>query len=81
VAHHGSRTSSTELFLDAVQPTFAVISAGFENNYGHPNREVLDRLAQRGTAVLRTDFDGMVTIRSDGRRLHVETHNGFLSEK
>jgi competence protein ComEC len=81
VAHHGSRTSSTELFLDAVRPTFALISAGFENSYGHPNRDVLGRLAQRGAAVLRTDLDGLVTIRSDGRRLHVETHNGFLSEK
>ena len=81
VAHHGSRTSSTDLFLDAAQPTFALISAGFENSYGHPNRDVLDRLAQHGAAVLRTDLDGLVTIRSDGRRLHVETHNGFLSEK
>jgi competence protein ComEC len=81
VAHHGSRTSSTELFLDAVQPTFALISAGFENSYGHPNRDVVDRLAQHGATVLRTDLDGLVTIRSDGRRLHVETNNGFLSEK
>jgi len=46
VAHHGSRTSSTEPFLDAVRPTFAVISAGFENSYGVPNREVLDRLRE-----------------------------------
>lgn len=80
VAHHGSRTSSTDLFLDAVRPTFGIVSAGFENSYGHPNRDVLERLAQHGTAVLRTDFDGLVTIRSDGRRLHVETHNGFLSD-
>jgi len=81
VAHHGSRTSSTDLFLDAVRPSFAVVSAGFENSYGHPNRDVLERLRQHGAAVLRTDLDGLVTIRSDGRRLHVETHNGFLSER
>jgi competence protein ComEC len=81
VAHHGSRTSSTELFLNAVQPAFAVISAGFENSYGHPNRDVLERLERHGAAVLRTDLDGLVSIRSDGQRLHVETHNGFLSEK
>ncbi len=81
VAHHGSRTSTTELFLDAVQPSFAIISAGFENSYGHPNRDVVQRLEQHNAAVLRTDLDGMVTVRSDGRRLHVETHNGFLSEK
>ncbi len=79
VAHHGSRTSSSDLFLDAVHPAFGIISVGYENSYGHPNREVIDRLQQRGAAVLRTDLDGLVTIRSDGRRLHVETHNGFLT--
>src|SRR5262249_17017463 len=43
VAHHGSRTSSTEEFVRAVSPVYAVISAGFENSYGHPNRDVIDR--------------------------------------
>jgi len=74
VAHHGSRTSSTEQFLDIVQPTFAVISAGFENSYGHPNRDVLERLAEHRATTLRTDKVGLVTIRSDGRRLYVETN-------
>jgi competence protein ComEC len=73
-AHHGSRTSSTEQFLDAVSPAFAVISLGFENSYGFPNREVLDRLQDRGVMVLRTDQEGLVSIRSDGRRLYVETN-------
>lgn len=81
VAHHGGRNSTTDLFLDAVRPAFGIISVGFENSYGHPNREVLERLAQHGAAVLRTDLDGLVTIRSDGRRLHVETNHGFLSER
>jgi competence protein ComEC len=81
VAHHGSRTSSSDLFLDAVRPAFGIISVGYENSYGHPNRDVIDRLEARGAAVLRTDLDGLITIRSDGRRLHVETHNGFLSER
>jgi competence protein ComEC len=74
VAHHGSRTSSTEAFLDAVNPTFAVISAGFENSYGHPNRDVLARLEEHHAGILRTDEDGLITIRSDGRRLTVETY-------
>jgi competence protein ComEC len=74
VAHHGSRTSSTEAFLSAVQPTFAVISAGFENNYGHPNREVIERLERHHAGVMRTDLDGLITVRSDGRRLSVETY-------
>ena len=74
VAHHGSRTSSTAPFLDAARPGFAVISAGFQNSYGVPNREVLDRLTERGVATWRTDMDGLVSISSDGVRLHVETN-------
>ncbi len=74
VAHHGSRTSSTEEFLDLAQPEFAVISAGFENSYGHPNGDVLERLAEHHAMILRTDQDGLVTIRSDGYRLFVETN-------
>jgi competence protein ComEC len=74
VAHHGSRTSSTEEFLSAVNPAFAVVSAGFENSYGHPNRDVMARLEQHHASILRTDQDGLVTIRSDGRRLTVDTY-------
>jgi competence protein ComEC len=72
VAHHGSRTSSTEDFVSAVEPVFAVISVGVDNSYGHPNRDVLERLRQHHAVVYRTDQDGLITIRSDGRRLHVE---------
>jgi competence protein ComEC len=78
VAHHGSRTSSTEAFLNAVNPTFAVVSAGFENSYGHPNRDVMERLQQHGASILRTDQDGLITIRSDGRRLTVERYRNGL---
>jgi competence protein ComEC len=79
VGHHGSRTSSTEEFLSAVSPMFAIVSAGLENSYGHPNREVVERLERHGAVVLRTDLDGLVTVRSDGRRLAVFTDGGFLS--
>jgi len=72
VAHHGSRTSSTEEFLAAAQPLYAVISAGFENSYGHPNRDVLARLAAHQAVVYRTDRNGLVSIRTDGRRLYVD---------
>jgi competence protein ComEC len=74
VAHHGSRTSSTEEFLEAVNPIFAVISVGEGNSYGHPNRDVLERLNRRGIGVLRTDEDGLVSISTDGRRLLVNTN-------
>jgi competence protein ComEC len=73
VAHHGSRTSSTAAFLDLVRPSFAVISAGYENSYGHPHSDVLARLAERHVTIFRTDRDGLVSIRSDGRRIRVET--------
>jgi competence protein ComEC len=73
VGHHGSKTSSTEEFLSAVRPEFAVISVGWDNSYGHPNDEVLDRLKEHQAAIFRTDDDGLVSIRTDGRRLRVET--------
>lgn len=60
--HHGSRTSSSAAFLDAVQPELAVISAGVRNDYGHPHREVLGRLRARGIQVARTDEDGTVRV-------------------
>jgi competence protein ComEC len=74
VAHHGSRTSSTEEFLSAVTPAFAVISDGFENSYGHPHPAVIERLQQHHADILRTDQQGLITIRTDGRRLSVETY-------
>ena len=67
VGHHGSRTSSTQAFLDAVSPSVALISAGYENSFGHPHPDVLGRLSARHTAVLRTDLNGLVTARTDGR--------------
>lgn len=69
VGHHGSRTSSTQAFLNAVSPSVALISAGYENSFGHPHPDVLGRLSGRHAAVLRTDLDGLVTARTDGRRV------------
>ena len=73
VGHHGSKTSSSEPFLEAVHPAFAIISDGFENSFGHPNHDVLARLELHHADTLRTDTVGLITIRSDGRRLSVET--------
>ena len=77
VAHHGSRTSTTPGFLELARPAFAIISDGFENPYRFPHQDVLDRLAAHSTMVLRTDLDGLVSVRSDGRRLRVETRRGL----
>ncbi len=73
VGHHGSKTSSTPEFLAAVSPEVAMISAGFQNSFGHPHATVLARLEARHAAILRTDEDGLVTVRSDGRNLSFDS--------
>lgn len=73
VAHHGSGHSSTRVFLQAVQPTVALISVGAGNDYGHPSEEAVARLQNAGARVYRTDLDGEVTLHTDGARLRVET--------
>ncbi len=66
VAHHGSRTGTAEDFLKAVDPVYAVISAGENNQYGHPASEVLNRLRTEGVQVFRTDEQGTIIAVSDG---------------
>lgn len=74
VGHHGSNTSSSEPFLRAVAPRYAVISVGADNSFGHPKKEVLDRLAALSVPVLRTDEQGAIVFHTDGRKLFVETY-------
>ena len=69
VGHHGSRTSTIPLFLDEVSPSIAIISAGYENSFGHPHPDVIKRLTARRAAILRTDLDGLVTVSTDGKTL------------
>ena len=71
VAHHGSRFSTGRQFLEVIKPELAVVSVG-ENSFGHPTQEVLERLAEAGAAVKRTDKDGAVKIASDGEGWWVE---------
>ncbi|HEX5148488.1 MAG TPA: ComEC/Rec2 family competence protein [Candidatus Limnocylindrales bacterium] len=73
VAHHGSRTATTQAFVDAVRPRIAVASAGAGNPYGHPTRVTLERLAAAGARVLRTDRDGTVVVTFEPDRLIVRT--------
>ena len=73
VAHHGSRTSSTEAFVNATRPTFAVVSVARDSAYGHPHAEVLARWRAAGAQVLTTAERGMVTVSTDGEDLRVET--------
>ena len=74
VGHHGSSTSSGGPFLDAVRPRLALVSVGLGNSYGHPSPDVMATLAARGAQVLRTDRLGTIVVRTDGRRLLVETN-------
>lgn len=69
VAHHGSRSSSTAAFLDAIHPRVALVSCGRHNLFGHPHPTVIDALRRRGVHVWRTDRDGSVTIAIEGRQI------------
>ena len=71
VGHHGSATSSSKEFLNAVSPDYAVISVGQKNAYGHPSKSVLLRLGQAGARIYRTDLDGTVVITSDGNVISI----------
>ncbi len=75
VGHHGSRNATTYPFLREVMPQFAVISAGADNEYGHPTEDVLSRLRDSGAAVYRTDLQGTILFSSDG------THVSVLPER
>ncbi|MCL2628823.1 MAG: MBL fold metallo-hydrolase [Oscillospiraceae bacterium] len=71
VGHHGSRTSTTASFLSKVSPTYAVISVGSGNTYGHPTDEVLSRLNDAGAEIFRTDLQGTIIFSSDGTDITV----------
>jgi len=73
VAHHGSKYSTSDLFLQNVQPKIAVISVGAKNTYGHPTPEVLKRLQNIGANILRTDQKGDITILSNANNLIINT--------
>jgi competence protein ComEC len=79
VGHQGSHSSSTPAFLAAVDPAIAVISAGEDNEYGHPAPETLAALT--GRTILRTDRDGDVEIVTDGRTLRVRTDAGWSTAR
>ncbi len=71
--HHGSRTSASESFVQAVSPEYAIISAGVHNKYGHPHKETLDLFKKLGVQVLGTYDRGMITLTSDGKDFTITT--------
>ncbi len=74
VAHHGSRTSSDQRFVEAIRPLYAIIQSGAWNHYGHPHGIVVKRWENIGSEVLRTDASGAITITSNKQQLLVEKY-------
>ena len=70
VGHHGSKTSSGKSFIDEIEPKYSIISVG-KNNFGHPNRNVLDTLED--SKIYRTDQDGSIMFKIEKNRMNIET--------
>ncbi|QVK16749.1 lamin tail domain-containing protein [Mycoplasmatota bacterium] len=75
LGHHGSITSTSEAFLNAISPTIGIISVGEGNKYGHPNQEIIDRLMNNNVQVYRTDEAGTIIVKSNGTKIEVGTKN------
>ena len=69
VGHHGSKNSSSAEFVSAVAPTYAAISVGVKNRYGHPTKEAMDNISAVGAKILRTDELGTIIFKTDGESL------------
>ncbi len=76
VGHHGSRTSTSQAFLDAWRPQIAIISCGRGNTFGHPAPEVLQRLEEVGATVYRTDRDGQIVVEVERNSVRAKTFDG-----
>ena len=74
VPHHGSKTSSTDEFIAAVRPDYAVFTVGYRNRFGHPKQEVVQRYAHSGAELLRSDEDGAILVEMDAQGLQVERY-------
>lgn len=73
IGHHGSSSSSTEEFLNAVDPKYAIIQCGADNAFGHPHLSVIRRLERLGINIFRNDLDGQVSVFSDGEKMDIIT--------
>lgn len=76
LGHHGSHTSTTQNFLNKVNPEYAVISCGVDNDYGHPHKETMDRLKRMNITVYRTDESGTIVAESDGKNISFNVKAG-----
>jgi competence protein ComEC len=74
VPHHGSKTSSTDEFIAAVRPGYAVFTVGYRNRFGHPKQEIMQHYADSGVELLRSDEDGAVLVEMNAQDLQVERY-------
>lgn len=74
VAHHGSKNSTKHTFLEVCPSTYAVISAGRDNRYGHPHEETIQRLQENGSRIITTQESGAIMLWTDGEQVAVETY-------
>lgn len=81
VAHHGSKNSTKEEILDKLQAKIGLISSGRKNSYGHPHKELLDRLEKANISAYGTKENGGVTVKTDGRKMEIECHLFSLQKK
>lgn len=72
VAHHGSKTSSTKSFLQAVKPKYSLIGVGRNNNFGHPSNVTLNSLKAINSKIYRTDRNGEIIIKTDGYKTSIK---------
>jgi beta-lactamase superfamily II metal-dependent hydrolase len=81
LSHHGSADSSSEAFLDIINPTYAMINVGKDNDYGHPHVETLTAMLDHNIKVYRTDEQGTVVFTSDGKNVSVNTQDYKITEE
>lgn len=81
IGHHGSNTSSSEVFVSRVNPSFVVVSVGKDNKYHHPYEEILNRWKNVGAEIYRTDEDGTIKVITDGVRISISSENGKSNQE
>ena len=80
IGHHGSETSTSKEFLEAVAPTYAVICVGTDNDYDHPKKEILQRIKERSIKLYRTDMQGTIVFTSNGKNISVDTKDYEITD-
>ena len=73
VGHHGSNTSSSNSFINKIEPKYSIISVGKNNKYGHPNKDVLNNLSN--SIIYRTDIDGSIKIKVDNNKIKIKAYS------